>query len=52
MRRSEAGLRHLVTDSVIFDPAGQPDLRKAVITTAGDGSYLSSFTTGKIRREK
>lgn len=38
--------------SIIFDSARQPELRNTATKSAGDDSYLLSFTIAKIRKEK
>lgn len=43
--------RYLYTESVILDPAGQPELRNTVRKLAGDGSYLLSFIIAKTGQE-
>lgn len=44
-------LAYIYTESLIFDLAGQPELRNTVII-AGDGSYHLPFTMAKKRQEK
>lgn len=46
------GPRHLDTETVIYDPTGQPELRNTVIKIAGDGSYLLSFYYSQDKARK